>query len=201
MYTATFIFAKKQYDEDFHLLDGRIAEAARALPGYLGEESWEDPARGLISNVYYWESLDALQALIRHPLHQQAKAAQSRWLDGYRVVIAQVIRQYGDDRLHSPPTRNRPRCPSGPDARPVRGRPCAALPSENVRLPPPAALPGRSPWPLSLAARPAADPRVRRGPATQAFSLGLPAECRAATHPVKPSLGISTEVRRRVRFA
>ena len=145
MYTATFIFAKKQYDEDFHLLDGRIAEAARALPGYLGEESWEDPARGLISNVYYWESLDALQALIRHPLHQQAKAAQSRWLDGYRVVIAQVIRQYGDDRLHSPPTRNRPRCPSGPDARPVRGRPCAALPSENVRLPPPAALPGRSP--------------------------------------------------------
>ena len=68
MYTATFIFAKKQYDEDFHLLDGRIAEAARALPGYLGEESWEDPARGLISNVYYWESLDALQALIRHPL-------------------------------------------------------------------------------------------------------------------------------------
>ena len=140
---------QKQYDEDFHLLDGRIAEAARALPGYLGEESWEDPARGLISNVYYWESLDALQALIRHPLHQQAKAAQSRWLDGYRVVIAQVIRQYGDDRLHSPPTRNRPRCPPGPDARPVRGRPCAALPSENVRLPSPAAL---------LAARPAADP-------------------------------------------
>ena len=151
MYTATFIFAKKQYDEDFHLLDGRIAEAARALPGYLGEESWEDPARGLISNVYYWESLDALQALIRHPLHQQAKAAQSRWLDGYRVVIAQVIRQYGDDRLHSPPTRNRPRCPSGPDARPVRGRPCAALlPKTCACRPQPlslAALPGRSPWP------------------------------------------------------
>ena len=32
MYTATFIFAKKQYDEDFHLLDGRIAEAARPCP-------------------------------------------------------------------------------------------------------------------------------------------------------------------------
>ena len=152
MYTATFIFAKKQYDEDFHLLDGRIAEAARALPGYLGEESWEDPARGLISNVYYWESLDALQALIRHPLHQQAKAAQSRWLDGYRVVIAQVIRQYGDDRLHSPPTRNRPRCPRArcPSGSRTTMR---GPPSENVRLPPPAALlaallaalPGRTP--------------------------------------------------------
>ena len=178
MYTATFIFAKKQYDEDFHLLDGRIAEAARALPGYLGEESWEDPARGLISNVYYWESLDALQALIRHPLHQQAKAAQSRWLDGYRVVIAQVIRQYGDDRLHSPPTRNRPRCP--------RAR-CPSGSRTTMRGPPfrkrapaaPAALLA-APWPLSW---PHARPLIPRppGPATQAFSLGLPAECRAAT--------------------
>lgn len=147
MYTATFIFAKKQYDEDFHLLDGRIAEAARALPGYLGEESWEDPARGLISNVYYWESLDALQALIRHPLHQQAKAAQSRWLDGYRVVIAQVIRQYGDDRLHSPPTRNRPRCPSRARC-PSGSRTTMRGPPFRKRAPaapsrPPAALPGR----------------------------------------------------------
>ena len=95
-YTATFIFAKKQFDDDFHRLDQAIAEAARATPGYLGEEAWEDPARGLYANVYYWESLEALEALIRHPAHQQAKAAQSRWLDGYRVVIAQELREYGD---------------------------------------------------------------------------------------------------------
>lgn len=95
-YTATFIFAKKQFDNDFHRLDQAIAEAARATPGYLGEEAWEDPAHGLYANVYYWESLEALEALIRHPVHQQAKAAQSRWLDGYRVVIAQVLREYGD---------------------------------------------------------------------------------------------------------
>lgn len=66
------------------------------MPGYLGEEAWEDPARGLVSNVYYWESLEALDALIRHPAHLEAKAAQSRWLDGYRVVISQVLRQYGE---------------------------------------------------------------------------------------------------------
>ena len=65
------------------------------IPGYLGEESWEDPARGLFANVYYWESLDALDALIRHPTHLAAKTAQSQWLDGYRVEIAQVLRRYG----------------------------------------------------------------------------------------------------------
>ena len=96
VYTATFIFAKKQFDEDFHRLDDAIAQVARSAPGYLGEESWEDPARGRYANVYYWESLEALEALIRHPAHQQAKAAQSRWLDGYRVVISQVLREYGD---------------------------------------------------------------------------------------------------------
>ncbi|WP_312430669.1 antibiotic biosynthesis monooxygenase [Achromobacter sp.] len=95
MYTSTFIFAKKQFDDEFHRLDQRIAEAARAMPGYLGEESWEDATRGLFANVYYWKTLEALDALIRHPAHLQAKAAQSRWLDGYRVEIAQVLQQYG----------------------------------------------------------------------------------------------------------
>ncbi|MNT71680.1 hypothetical protein D3C72_2101920 [compost metagenome] len=49
----------------------------------------------MFANVYYWESLDALDALIRHPTHLEAKAAQSQWLDGYRVEIAQVLRRYG----------------------------------------------------------------------------------------------------------
>jgi heme-degrading monooxygenase HmoA len=99
MYAATFVFAKKQFDEDFHRLDGLIADVARVLPGYLGEETWENSESGLISNVYYWESLESLQALVQHPRHLEAKAAQSNWLDGYRVVISQVIRSYGDGKL------------------------------------------------------------------------------------------------------
>lgn len=96
MYSSTFIFAKKQFDDDFHRLDQAIAAAARAIPGYQGEESWEDPARGLVCNVYYWESMDALEQLIRHPEHLRAKAGQARWLEGYRVEIAQVLRRYGE---------------------------------------------------------------------------------------------------------
>lgn len=52
MYSSTFIFAKAQFDDAFHRLDEAIAVAARSIPGYLGEESWEDAARGLSSNVY-----------------------------------------------------------------------------------------------------------------------------------------------------
>ena len=95
IYSSTFIFAKKQFDDDFHRLDETIAAAAKNMPGYLGEESWENTATGVVSNVYYWSSLETLQALMSHPAHLRAKAAQANWLAGYRVVIAQVMRTYG----------------------------------------------------------------------------------------------------------
>jgi heme-degrading monooxygenase HmoA len=99
IYSSTFIFATKQFDDEFHRLDQAIAAAAKALPGYLGEEAWENPATGLVSNVYYWSSLEALQQLMSHPSHLQAKAAQANWLAGYRVVIAQVMRAYGGGEI------------------------------------------------------------------------------------------------------
>ncbi len=99
MYSSTFIFAKKEYDEDFYRLDEAIAQAAKDIPGYLGEETWENPSTGLISNVYYWDSLEALQALIHHPTHLEAKGRQENWLAGYQVVISQVIKTYGDAKL------------------------------------------------------------------------------------------------------
>lgn len=99
MYSSTFIFSKKQYDDEFHRLDQAIAEAAKGIPGYIGEESWENSSTGLISNVYYWQSLEALQQLICHPQHQQAKAKHANWLSGYQVIIAEVIKTYGDAQL------------------------------------------------------------------------------------------------------
>jgi heme-degrading monooxygenase HmoA len=99
MFASTFIFAKRQFDDEFHRLDQSIAEAARSTPGFLGEESWENAASGLVSNVYYWESLEALQVLVNHPKHLEAKSKQQQWLAGYQVVISQVIRRYGDNKL------------------------------------------------------------------------------------------------------
>ena len=102
MYTSTFIFAKKQFDEAFHKLDHEIAAMAKAIPGYLGEEAWENPATGLVSNVYYWQTWEALQQLMRHPAHLEAKQQQARWLKGYQVVIAQVVGSYGDGGIAHP---------------------------------------------------------------------------------------------------
>ena len=102
MYTSTFTFAKGDYDADFFALDDRIATIARAIPGYLGEETWENTANGLISNVYYWDSMEALQQLMSHPTHREAKQAQAKWLRGYQVVIAEVVRTYGDGGIAHP---------------------------------------------------------------------------------------------------
>jgi heme-degrading monooxygenase HmoA len=73
--------------------------AAKAVEGYLGEESWESPATGLVCNVYYWRSLEDLQVLMTDPTHLIAKAGQAKWLGGYRVVIAKVEREYGVKEL------------------------------------------------------------------------------------------------------
>lgn len=102
MFTSTFTFAPGDYDDEFHALDARIAEMARAIPGYRGEETWENPATGLVSNVYYWDSMEALQQLMSHPAHREAKQAQARWLRGYQVVVAQVLNTYGDGGVAHP---------------------------------------------------------------------------------------------------
>jgi heme-degrading monooxygenase HmoA len=102
MYTATFTFAKGDYDEEFHVLDHAIAEVAKSIPGYLGEEAWENASTALISTVYYWETLEALQQLIQHPKHLEAKRNQAKWIKGYQIVVAQVLQSYGDGRIPHP---------------------------------------------------------------------------------------------------
>ncbi len=102
MYSATFIFIKKQFDEEFFMLDKAIAEVAKNSTGYLGEETWENSESGLISTVYYWKTMDGLKELMSHPKHLEAKAAQSKWLNGYQVIISQVVRAYNDNSFEHP---------------------------------------------------------------------------------------------------
>jgi len=95
VYTSTFMFEAKDYDDEFHRLNDSIAEQARQIPGWLGEESWHNEANGLHSEVYYWESLDALKQLIGMTEHKMAKAAHDKWIGRYRVVIGEVLSTYG----------------------------------------------------------------------------------------------------------
>lgn len=117
MYTSTFTFAKGQFDDEFHTLDNVIAQIAKSIPGYLGEESWENPAAGLVSNVYYWKTMDALQELVKHPAHIAAKQRQALWLNGYQVVIAQVVRSYGDGGISHPPSEGTQSAPCAAEFR------------------------------------------------------------------------------------
>lgn len=104
MYLSMFTFAPGAYDDEFHALDQEIARIAKSIPGYLGEESWENAATGLVSNTYYWDTQEAMQQLMRHPAHMAAKQRQAQWLKGYQVVICEVIGSYGDGRIAHPLT-------------------------------------------------------------------------------------------------
>lgn len=98
-YTSTFIFALRELDERFHALNTEIAERARAIPGFLGEESWHDDTSGLHTEVYYWASEDALRELVAMDTHGIAKGLSDTWIAEYRVVIAEVRAVYGHPPL------------------------------------------------------------------------------------------------------
>lgn len=96
MYSAAFIWEPGEYDAEFHRLNALIDEVARALPGFLGTESWQAVDGTRRNATYYWDSLDTLKAFSTHPAHQEAKRQYARWYAGYHVVVAQVVRSYGD---------------------------------------------------------------------------------------------------------
>lgn len=99
MYSAMFIWEPGEYDAEFQRLNALIDEAARANPGFLGSESFQT-ADGVRRNaVYYWSDLESLEAFAADPVHLEAKRQYDRWYRGYQIVIAEVIRSYGDGAI------------------------------------------------------------------------------------------------------
>jgi len=104
MYMVSFIFEPGHYDARFHELNALIDAAARASPGYLGAESWRSVDGRRANATYYWSSLETLREFSAHPGHVDAKRQYREWYRGYHVVIAQVVRSYGDGALtHATP--------------------------------------------------------------------------------------------------
>lgn len=99
LYSVSFQWVPGHYDAEFHRLNAIIDALAKASPDFAGVESWRsaDGARG--NAVYYWRSLEALQSFAMHPAHLEAKRQYARWYDAYRVVVAEVLREYGDGRM------------------------------------------------------------------------------------------------------
>jgi heme-degrading monooxygenase HmoA len=99
IYTASFIFEPGSYDDAFHALDALIEEAARATSGYLGNETWLATSSTRRNAVYYWETLEALKSFSNHPKHLEAKRQYLKWYKSFHIVVAQVLRSYGDGGL------------------------------------------------------------------------------------------------------
>jgi hypothetical protein len=78
---------------------GGLAEEKTEQPkqsDHVGLTQANRPPRNPVRfNVYYWETLEGLQVLMKDPSHLLAKAGHAKWLGAYRVVIAEVQREYG----------------------------------------------------------------------------------------------------------
>lgn len=96
MYSASFIWEPGEYDAEFHRLNDLLDTLARSLPGFRGVDSWQSPDGTRRNAVYYWDDLETLEQFAGHPTHLEAKRQYSRWYRGYRVVVAEVLRSYGD---------------------------------------------------------------------------------------------------------
>jgi heme-degrading monooxygenase HmoA len=103
MYSVSFIFEPGDYDARFHELNALIDAAAQATPGYLGVESWRSADGRRANATYYWDSLDTLREFSAHPRHVEAKRQYRKWYRGYHIVIAEIVRSYGDGLDHVTP--------------------------------------------------------------------------------------------------
>lgn len=114
MYSAAFIFEPGVYDERFHALDALIEQAARETPGFLGAENWHSADGTRTNATYYWETEEALRAFSANPHHLEAKRQYREWYRGFHIVIAQVMRSYGDGAFDHFTPNQRAQPPSTP---------------------------------------------------------------------------------------
>ena len=55
-----------------------------------------------VVNIVHGTGPAAGQALIEHPTHIEAKRQQARWINGYHIVIGQVLQSHGDGGIRHP---------------------------------------------------------------------------------------------------
>ncbi|MBA7932663.1 hypothetical protein HV127_15600 [Klebsiella sp. RHBSTW-00215] len=90
LWQATFIFEKREYDDEFYTLDRQIEQATLQSTGYLGMESFRSADGKRLINNYYWSEREGMDASINDAHHLQAKQKSAQWIAGYQVIIAQI---------------------------------------------------------------------------------------------------------------
>ncbi|EEC7408106.1 hypothetical protein D4L89_RS22825 [Escherichia coli] len=90
LFLTSFIFKKKEYDEEFYQLDALIEKHTQSIDGYIGMETYTDAASDKIINTYYWKNREAMDLMINNFQHRQAKEKSHKWLSGYQTIIAEI---------------------------------------------------------------------------------------------------------------
>ena len=100
MIACQFIFQPGVYDAEFTELDNSIEAFVHTLPGFVGIDKWQsvDDAR-VLNYIYYFTDMDAVKELARFQDHLKAKRQYARWYDGYKIIVSEISRTYGDGRL------------------------------------------------------------------------------------------------------
>jgi heme-degrading monooxygenase HmoA len=82
-------------EREYSDMAARMETLAAQQPGYLGLESVRDgDGRGI--TVSYWQTDEHARAWKRVAEHVEAqRQGRQRWYSDYRVVVAEVIRDYG----------------------------------------------------------------------------------------------------------
>jgi heme-degrading monooxygenase HmoA len=97
MFSVAFIWEPGTYDAEFESLDAIIESVAVSIPGYKGVDLWKSDDGKRRNTTYYWDNLESLKLLSNHPKHLEAKRRYAEWYNGYRVVICEIVKSYGDD--------------------------------------------------------------------------------------------------------
>jgi heme-degrading monooxygenase HmoA len=96
MISAAFIWEPGQYDAEFDALNAVIESVAVQTTGYIGVELWNSEDGKRFNATYYWRDMQGLRELAAHPRHLEAKQRYAQWYLGYHVVLAEVVKTYGD---------------------------------------------------------------------------------------------------------
>lgn len=94
-YAVIFTSTLSDDDAGYAAMAARMVELAAEQPGFLGLES----AREEIGiTVSYWRDLDAIAAWKANAEHREAqRLGRERWYAGFRLRIARIERDYGQD--------------------------------------------------------------------------------------------------------
>lgn len=93
-YAVTFSNRMGPDTDGYDPMAAAMAEAAAAMPGYLGMESVRDET-GFAITISYWTDEDAIAGWRAHAKHAVAqKRGKDTWYEHYELRVAKVERAY-----------------------------------------------------------------------------------------------------------